>query len=381
MSGLRGVGHDVTGALFLCGPLAWAPVLEIVAGQAGALDAQAAELPGYALKTDDRTCFPALVAREGHSTAGLLVRDVSPEVLARLRFLAGGLGAEEMRAETAEGAGAICFVTPHAPEAARDWTFGDWQPRWGGIAQAACAEAMGYFGRKTPAELAWRMPMILSRAGARMAAARGVPADLRSATGADKVEVDHVETPHEGFFLTRDYALRHPQFGGGQSDLLRREVFVVSDAAIVLPYDPRTDRVLLVEQFRMGPFGRGDPRPWALEPVAGRVDAGETPEDTARRECAEEAGLDLHRLERISSHYCSPGCSTEYFHLFLGLCDLPEEKRGMGGLDSEAEDIRTHVIPFTRATDLLRSGEADNGPLIMCLMWLSMERDRLRGIA
>lgn len=53
----------------------------------------------------------------------------------------------------------------------------------------------------------------------------------------------------------------------------------------------------------------------------------------------------------------------------------------MGGLDSEAEDIRTHVIPYARAMDLLRSGEADNGPLIMCLMWLSMERDRLRGIA
>ena len=30
------------------------------------------------------------------------------------------------------------------------------------------------------------------------------------------------------------------------------------DAVTVLPYDPVRDRVLLVEQFRAGPYGRGD---------------------------------------------------------------------------------------------------------------------------
>jgi nudix-type nucleoside diphosphatase (YffH/AdpP family) len=223
--------------------------------------------------------------------------------------------------------------------------------------------------------------MILSRAAARVAARDGGPTDLRSSTRADAVEVERVETPHSGFFRTRSYSLRHPHFDGTSSPPLRREVFVATDAALVLPYDPAQDRLLLVEQFRMGPFGRGDPHPWMLEPVAGRIDAGETPEDTAFRECREEAGLDLHRLEKISSHYCTPGYSTEVFHLFLGICDLPDLAQGSGGLATENEDIRTHVIGFTQAMDLLQSGEANNGPLILALIWLQRERARLRAAA
>ena len=104
---------------------------------------------------------------------------------------------------------------------------------------------------------------------------------------------------------------------------------MATDAALVLPYDPLRDRLLLVEQFRMGPYGRGDPRPWMLEPVAGRIDAGETPEETARRECREEARLDLRGLEKISTHYCTPGYSTEVFHLFSG-CAICPSRAGAG---------------------------------------------------
>jgi nudix-type nucleoside diphosphatase (YffH/AdpP family) len=183
---------------------------------------------------------------------------------------------------------------------------------------------------------------------------------------------------HVGYFRSEARRLRYPNFGGGMSDEVRREVFVATDAALVLPYDPVRDRVLLVEQFRMGPYGRGDPRPWMLEPVAGRVDPGETPEDAARRECAEEAGLTDIRLERIGSYYCTPGYSTEYFHNYVGIADLPDDLPRFGGLELEAEDIRLHLLDFAAAMHLIETGEADNGPLILSLMWLARERDRLR---
>lgn len=251
------------------------------------------------------------------------------------------------------------------------------------LQQEATSEVMRGFERGVPANvLAARRAMILSRAWARMSA-RAVPAPtrLRSDTGSDAVTVKSEEITHEGFFLARRYGLRHPNFGGGQSPEMSREIFVATDAALVLPYDPVRDRVLLVEQFRMGPYGRGDPYPWMLEPVAGRIDGGESPEECARRECLEEAGLELHGLERISSHYCTPGYSTEFFHLFVGLCDLPEARQGRGGLATEHEDIRTHVIDFDRAMALLDSGEANNGPLVLSLMWLGRERARLRAAA
>ena len=252
------------------------------------------------------------------------------------------------------------------------------------VPPALCREAepevMRGHLRGIPAdEMSNRRAMILARAWARLAArASPAPADLRSSTDRDAVAVTSEEVTHDGFFLTRSYGLRHPRFGGGQSPQVSREVFVATDAALVLPYDPGRDRVLLVEQFRMGPFGRGDPRPWMLEPVAGRIDGGESPETCARRECEEEAGLVLTGLERISSHYCTPGYSTEFFHLFLGLCDLPEERQGRGGVATENEDIRTHVIGFDHAMALLESGEVNNGPLVLCLLWLERARARLR---
>jgi nudix-type nucleoside diphosphatase (YffH/AdpP family) len=141
------------------------------------------------------------------------------------------------------------------------------------------------------------------------------------------------------------------------------------------------DRILLVEQFRMGPWRRGATYPWMLEPVAGRVDPGETPESTARREAVEEAGLTLRGLERIGSGYPTPGYSTEYFHVFLGLCDLPDGIEGHHGEAEEHEDIRTHVLDWAQAEDLLSRGEADNMPLVLALVWLSRERSRLRATA
>ena len=97
--------------------------------------------------------------------------------------------------------------------------------------------------------------------------------------------------PYTKFFAVNEAVVSIPKFCGGKMENLTRAGFVGSDAAIILPYDPKTDRVLLIEQFRFGPFLREDANPWILEPIAGRIDAGEAPEKAACREAMEEAGL------------------------------------------------------------------------------------------
>ena len=316
---------------------------------------------------------------------GIVLTKVSPETQDRLGYFASGLGwgPEQVQIVIGGHAHAAMMFRPNTPAKNQTdpWDHAAWQERWGALSLLATDEIMRHQSRVSEAKLAQRLPMILARAAAKQAAANGVPSDIRSPMTADQVNLISQHTRHAGFFLTREDVLRHPDFNGGMSPKVHREVFVATDAAIVLPYDPARDRVLLVEQFRMGPFGRGDPKPWMLEPVAGRVDAGETPEETAHRECREEAGLNLRRLEKIASYYCSPGCSTEYFHCYLGLCDLPEIGKGQGGLASEHEDIRTHVLDFDTAMGLYASGEADNGPLILSLIWLAQQRERLRANA
>ena len=134
----------------------------------------------------------------------------------------------------------------------------------------------------------------------------------------------------------------------------------------------------MIEQLRYGPLARGDDAPWVLEPVAGLVDAGEAPADTAMREALEETGLTISRVEAMPKAYASPGYSTEFFHCFVGLLDLPEKPSLLGGLLSENEDIKSHIVSFDHAMSLIETGEINAVPLIMMLYWLDRERDRLR---
>ncbi len=362
-------------AVFLCGPWACASVREaLVSG-----DIQDGSLTGLELVTDASLVFPFSRVCPSSTVSGV-VGTADSAAMEKIAYLADVLE-WSIVPRRIDGARVLAVLPPEGPSGLAKWQPEAWEERWQAITTEAIDELLELRGRRGADEVRGQMQMVYARAAARVAARTPVPAAVRSATECDSVEVIGRETPHVGFYLTHTFDLRHPGFAGGMSPQLRREVFVASDAAIVLPYDPLHDRVLLVEQFRMGPYGRGDRRPWILEPVAGRVDAGEDPATTARRECEEEAGLTLRRLEHISSHYCTPGCSTEYFHLFLGLCDLPEVEKGQGGLDSEDEDIRTHVLGFERAMDLLHSGEADNGPLVLSLLWLQRERARLRASA
>jgi hypothetical protein len=50
----------------------------------------------------------------------------------------------------------------------------------------------------------------------------------------------------------------------------------------------------------------------------------------------------------------------------------------MGGLESEAEDIKSHVLSFDAAEALMKTGEINIGPLLHLLLWLKIERERLR---
>ncbi len=129
------------------------------------------------------------------------------------------------------------------------------------------------------------------------------------------VEIIERTTPYRGCFRIEAYRLRHQRFGGGWTEVMTRELFERGHAAVVLPYDPARDVVVLIEQFRIGAYaaGRG---PWLIEAVAGIVEPGEEPEDVARREAMEEAGCAITALEAIGTVMPSPGGSSEILHLY-----------------------------------------------------------------
>ena len=147
---------------------------------------------------------------------------------------------------------------------------------------------------------------------------------------------------------------------------------------IVLPYDPVNDRILLIEQFRSGPYVKGDKQPWVLEPIAGLIDEGETPESAGIREAQEEAHLEIKRLELVARSYPSPGISTEFFHQYIGIVELLDSSQLIAGLSSENEDIRSHIFEYEQFFEMIESGKVKVGPLILLGLWLSKNRKRLR---
>ena len=64
-------------------------------------------------------------------------------------------------------------------------------------------------------------------------------------------------TLNHGFFQVDQYKLKHQKHEGGWSPVIVRELFERGHAVAVLPYDPKRDCVVLVEQFRIGAYATG----------------------------------------------------------------------------------------------------------------------------
>ena len=195
----------------------------------------------------------------------------------------------------------------------------------------------------------------------------------------DRQDVQLIDctTAFDGYFRIDRYRLRHRLHGGGMSREVVREVFERGHVAGVLPVDPDRDRVVLIEQFRIGPYVAGWD-PWLLEGVAGIIDPGESPEAVCRREAQEEAGCTISALVPIARYLSSPGAVSEVVNLYCGRTD----SRGLGGvhgLEEEGEDIRVHVTPIDEALAMLNEGRIVNAKTIIALQWLALHYERVKG--
>lgn len=198
----------------------------------------------------------------------------------------------------------------------------------------------------------------------------------RVMTAKDDVLVEQRERCFQGFYRLDRLQLKHRLFAGNMGPSISRELFVRPDAVCVLPYDPHTDSVVLVEQFRIGALDKS-PEPWLLEIVAGLIDTDEEPAEVARREAREEADLELHELLPVMTYYPSPGGSDERVYLYVGRCSTVGVG-GVFGVEEEGEDIRVHVWPLADALQAVQNGSIDNAASIIALQWLALNKQQVR---
>ena len=371
-------------SLFIYGTLGHPPLLRAVLGTAvQGVTMKPATLPGWRVSAVAGEVYPMIAPEEGAKARGLLLTGLSGEALARADFYEAISDYRRRPVEVQLRDGSVVDTSVYvsegddAPVPLGAWSATDWEAQWADISVLAAEEVMDWMGRVSPAEVGRRYQVICTRAQARINARDTAPTSLRRKARPEDLQVKALRRPYANFFAVEEYRLSHTRFDGTASGALERAAFISADAVTVLPYDRRRDRVMLIEQFRIGAHARGDAQPWVLEPIAGRIDPGESPEDCAHREALEEAGLHLERLIRYGGFYASPGAKTEFLHGYIGLAELPDDAEGLGGVPGEGEDIRAHVMGFEDAMALMQSGEINVAPTALALLNLAAMREAL----
>ncbi len=316
--------------------------------------------------------FPMIWPEDGADCDIAILQGLDARALARLDFYEAVFG--YTRAPISHNGGQVQI---YMPPKGGDWPKGGafdpvtWAQDHGALTRLAAQDIMSSFGIETAEAVALRLPIIRARAQARLRAGDHPTAHE---TCKNDINIAWQHIVYNGFFNLIDIAVSYPRFDGSLSDPAGRLILDLGEAVTVLPYDPKRDLVLLIEQFRPAAVVQGDPNPWLLETVAGICDAGETYAQTARREAREEAGITLGDLHLVGRYYPSQGAVAQILISYIGLADLAPDYDSTHGLAAEGEDIRAFCLPFAEAFRLVRDTRLSNAPLLLSLMAL----DRMR---
>lgn len=153
--------------------------------------------------------------------------------------------------------------------------------------------------------------------------------------------------------------VQYPDGSTGELEMLRHP-----GAAAVIPFasDPRgaDPTVLLIRQYR---YATGGP---LFEIPAGRLDAGEAPEQCALRELKEEVGVTAGRLERLTTIWTTPGFTDEQIHLFWA-ADLA------AGAHAREPDEFIEVVPkpLSDVLRMVRGGEICDGKTVVAILYMA----------
>ena len=186
-----------------------------------------------------------------------------------------------------------------------------------------------------------------------------------------KYKIINKQNLYSGFFSLNKYEFIHKKHDGEWTSTVGREIFSGAHVSTLLPYDPIKKEIILIQQFRAGVLSRYD-EDYLYEIVAGIIDPGENPEETARRECFEETGCEVKKIHSIQSYFPAPGSSESYYHIYLGEIQAFEGER-IKGLDKENEDILVKSFKVDEVRQMLKEKKIINGLTLVALQWFFLE--------
>lgn len=151
-----------------------------------------------------------------------------------------------------------------------------------------------------------------------------------------------------------DLALQAVRLADGS--LAEREVVLHRGAVALVPMVD-ADHVCLVYNDR---YAVGET---LLEVPAGTVDAGESPDQTAARELAEETGYRAGKITPLRWWHVSPGVMNERMYLYL--C----EDLTPGPTDHQLDErLETVIVPWREALAMVHDGRIRDAKTMLALL-------------
>jgi ADP-ribose pyrophosphatase len=137
-----------------------------------------------------------------------------------------------------------------------------------------------------------------------------------------------------------------------------REVVCHAGSVVIVPHLP-DGRLILVRQYRHAV----QESLWEL--VAGGIERGETPRQSARRELLEETGYDAGIIEPLLDFYPSPGILSEKMHLVEAWDLIPSQ-----GQPDADERIETGFFTVNKVMEMIQSKEICDGKTLVGILLL-----------
>jgi GDP-mannose pyrophosphatase NudK len=154
---------------------------------------------------------------------------------------------------------------------------------------------------------------------------------------------------------------------------LSREAYDRGNGATILLYNKVKESVILTRQFRMPTYVNGNKSGYLIECCAGLLDK-DNPEDCIRKETEEETGYKVTDVKKVFEAYMSPGSVTEILYFFVAEYNKDMKVGDGGGAHDEHENIEVLELPFTKALDMIKTGEIKDAKTIMLLQYAEINK-------
>jgi nudix-type nucleoside diphosphatase (YffH/AdpP family) len=150
-----------------------------------------------------------------------------------------------------------------------------------------------------------------------------------------------------------------------------RETYDRGNGATILLYNRERGTVVLTRQFRYPAFVNGY-RELLIEAPAGLLEE-RSPEETIRKEVAEETGYVIHDVRKVFEAFMSPGSVTEKLFFFVAEYEAAARTEAGGGVREDGEEIEAFEMKIDDAMSAIASGEIRDGKTIMLLQYARLQ--------